>query len=95
MRQLSAEKDGLSLEEAARRLAKVGPNRLPAPVREGPLKRFFKHFQDILIYILIAAAGITALLGHWIDTGVIFGVFALVCVVSLVIVLMIRPKVET
>ena len=74
MRQLSAGKDGLSFDEAERRLADVGPNRLPAPPKDGPLKRFFKHFHDVLIYILIAAAGITALLAHWIDTGVILGV---------------------
>ena len=58
MRQLSAGKDGLSFDEAERRLADVGPNRLPAPPKDGPLKRFFKHFHDVLIYILIAAAGI-------------------------------------
>ena len=74
MSQLSAGKDGLSFDEAERRLGEAGPNSLPAPSKDGLLKRFFKHFHDILIYILIAAAGITALLGHWIDTGVILGV---------------------
>jgi magnesium-transporting ATPase (P-type) len=66
--------DGLSADEAARRLQVVGPNRLPAPPKEGLLKRFFKHFHDLLIYILVAAAVITAALGHWIDTGVILAV---------------------
>ncbi len=65
---------GLSADEAARRLAEVGPNRLPQPPREGLLKRFFKHFNDVLIYVLLGAAAITAALGHWIDTGVILGV---------------------
>lgn len=65
---------GLTEEEATRRLRVVGPNRLPAPAREGPLRRFFKHFHDILIYVLLVAAAITALLGHWIDTGVILAV---------------------
>ena len=71
---LATGEDGLSRDDAEQRLADIGPNRLPEPARDGPLKRFFKHFHDILIYILIAAAAITALLGHWIDTGVILGV---------------------
>ncbi len=51
---------GLSADEAARRLAEVGPNRLPEPPRDGLLKRFFKHFNDVLIYVLLGAAAITA-----------------------------------
>ena len=66
--------EGLTADEAAERLKAVGPNRLPAPPKEGLIKRFFKHFHDLLIYILIAAAAITAVLGHWVDTGVILAV---------------------
>ncbi len=65
---------GLSEEDARRRLADHGPNRLPEPERDGPLKRFFSHFHDALIYVLLAAALITALMQHWIDTGVILAV---------------------
>lgn len=75
---------GLAAEEAARRLAEAGPNRLPAPPRDGLLKRFFKHFHDILIYILLVAAGITALLGHWIDTGVIVGVVVINAIIGFI-----------
>ncbi len=84
LRQLGAEKEGLSSAEAARRLAQTGPNCLPAPAKDGLLKRFLKHFHDILIYILIAAAGITALLGHWIDTGVILGVVIINAIIGFV-----------
>jgi magnesium-transporting ATPase (P-type) len=66
--------DGLTAAEAARRLEAIGPNRLPDSPKEGLLARFFKHFHDLLIYILIAAAAVTAALGHWIDTGVILAV---------------------
>jgi magnesium-transporting ATPase (P-type) len=71
---LDGTSEGLSAAEATKRLEAVGPNRLPEPPKEGLLKRFFKHFHDLLIYILIAAAGVTAALGHWVDTGVILGV---------------------
>jgi len=84
MRRLSATPQGLAADEVARRLAAVGPNRLPAPARDGLLKRFFKHFHDILIYILIVAAGITALLGHWIDTGVILGVVVINAIIGFI-----------
>jgi magnesium-transporting ATPase (P-type) len=84
MRSLLAEPHGLSSSELERRLAAVGPNRLPTPPKEGLLKRFFKHFHDVLIYILIAAAGITALLGHWIDTGVILGVVVINAIIGFI-----------
>ena len=81
---LKTDEKGLSTAEAAERLAASGPNRLPTAVKEGLLKRFFKHFHDILIYILIAAAGITALLGHWIDTGVILGVVVINAIIGFI-----------
>ena len=84
LRQLSVERTGLAVGEAERRLADIGPNRLPAPAKEGLLKRFFKHFHDLLIYILIAAAGITAALGHWIDTAVILGVVVVNAIIGFI-----------
>ena len=65
---------GLDAREAARRLAEHGPNRLPQAKARSPLLRFLAHFHNVLIYVLLAAAGITALLGHWVDTGVILAV---------------------
>jgi magnesium-transporting ATPase (P-type) len=65
---------GLPSTEAAERLARHGPNQLPAPPRDSLLKRFLLQFHNVLIYILVAAAIGTALLGEWIDTGIIFGV---------------------
>ena len=69
--QLGASDDGLSAQEAATRLENHGPNRLPEPEKESRLKRFFKHFNDALIYVLLAAAVITGVQGHWIDTALI------------------------
>ena len=66
--------DGLTDREAEQRLSKHGPNRLPEPKRHGPARRFLRQFHNLLIYVLIAAAVVTALLGHWVDTGVILAV---------------------
>jgi len=65
---------GLDAAEVEERRDRHGPNRLRPPAKAGPLKRFLKHLHNILIYILIAAAVGTALLGHWVDTGVIIAV---------------------
>ena len=81
---LASDACGLSDAEAARRLDEVGPNRLPEPPRDGALKRFFKHFNDVLIYVLLGAAAITALLGHWIDTGVILGVVVINAIIGFI-----------
>ncbi|MEG3128646.1 cation-transporting P-type ATPase [Pantoea cypripedii] len=65
---------GLSGEEAQTRLREHGPNVLPQKQGKSAFMRFIAHFKDVLIYILLAAAVITALMGHWVDTFVILGV---------------------
>ena len=66
--------EGLSPEEARRRLASHGPNRLPEAKPRSPLLRFLAQFHNVLIYVLMAAGVVTALLQHWLDASVIFGV---------------------
>ncbi len=75
--QLKATRDGLSAAEARQRLDALGPNRLPTAQRQHALLRFLKHFHNVLIYILLAAALVTAALEHWIDTAVIAAVVVL------------------
>ncbi|WP_345986329.1 cation-transporting P-type ATPase [Sulfurimonas sp. HSL-1656] len=71
---LETSPDGLSEDEAAARLETYGPNRLPEPPKPHPLLRFLAQFHNILIYVLLGAAFITALLGHLVDTAVILAV---------------------
>lgn len=71
---LGARPGGLDAGEAATRLERHGPNRLPEPPRRSPLRRFLLQFHNILIYVLLASAGITAALGHVADTLVILAV---------------------
>ena len=65
---------GLTEAEAARRLARHGGNVLPAPRRPGRLRRLAVQFHNPLIYVLIAAASVTAALGEYVDSSVIAGV---------------------
>jgi len=76
--------DGLSKEEATNRLTKYGPNQFPDAKTRGPLIRFFYQFHNVLIYVLIAASAITAMLGHWVDASVILGVVFLNAVIGFV-----------
>jgi magnesium-transporting ATPase (P-type) len=71
---LDAGRQGLSAAETSRRLAEHGPNRLTPPKKRGPLVRFLLQFHNVLIYVLLGAAVVTALLAHWVDTGIILGV---------------------
>ncbi len=71
---LNASADGLSAAEATRRLAEHGPNRLAEVQGRGPILRFLAQFNNVLIYVLLGAAAVTAGLQHWVDTGVILAV---------------------
>jgi len=71
---LKAPAGGLSHVEATKRLAEYGPNRLPEAARRSDFMRFLLQFNNILIYVLLGSAVITAVLSHWIDTGVILAV---------------------
>jgi len=62
---------GLTEADARLRLKQYGPNRLAPPKRRGPWLRLLLQFHNILLYVMMGAAVITALLGHWIDTGVL------------------------
>lgn len=62
---------GLSSATAAARLRQYGPNRLPRARRRPAWLRLLLQFHNVLIYIMLVAAVITALLQHWIDTGVL------------------------
>ena len=74
LRAVEATPGGLTSEEAAHRLQAYGANRLPEPPRRGAILRFLSHFHNVLIYVLIGAAAVTAALQHWVDTGVILTV---------------------
>ena len=63
--------DGLAGSEVERRLARDGRNELPTPKPVPAWRRLLSQFNDILIYILIAAAALKAYSGDWVDFAVI------------------------
>lgn len=71
---LTGTEQGLNQQEAQQRLKQYGFNKLTPVVSRGPIKRFFSQFHNVLVYVLLAAAGVTAAIDHWVDSGVIVGV---------------------
>lgn len=63
--------DGLSAAEAAARREAYGPNRLPTRPPPSPLTLFLRQFKSPLIYVLLAAAAVSAGLGDWRDAAFI------------------------
>ncbi len=68
---------GLSGAEAATRLSRHGRNDLPAPARPAPALVFLRQFRSPLIYLLLAAAGISTALRELADAAVILVVVVL------------------
>jgi magnesium-transporting ATPase (P-type) len=84
LRDLQTAPAGLSAAEAAARLAAHGRNKLPEAPKRGPLIRLLLQFHNILIYVLLGAAVITALLGHLVDAGVILVVVIVNAVIGFI-----------
>ncbi|MDO5511107.1 cation-transporting P-type ATPase [Corynebacterium sp.] len=66
--------EGLSRADASSALEHYGENALPQAAEETWWQRLFRQFQDPMIYVLIAAAVLTAVLGEVVDTIVIAAV---------------------
>ena len=82
--QLSSSIDGLSQQLAEERLQQLGPNRLRPAKKKGPLTRLLVQFHNVLIYVLLGAGIITALLGHWVDSSVIIGVVVINAIIGFI-----------
>jgi cation-transporting ATPase F len=61
-----------------------GVNALPQKKQTSNLKKFFLQFHNALIYILLSASFVTAMLHEWVDSGVIFGVVIINVIVGYV-----------
>jgi magnesium-transporting ATPase (P-type) len=68
---------GLYPADAAARLQKYGPNRLPVGKRRGPLPRLLAQFNNVLVYVLLGAGFTKLMLNLWVDASIIFGVVIL------------------
>ena len=75
---------GLDRAEAARRLARHGPNLLRAQPFRGPLSILLDQFADVMIGLLVAAAVVSGAIGEVVDTIAILAIVVLNAVVGFV-----------
>lgn len=78
------EKTGLSSNEALRRLEKYGKNKLVTKKKKTLFKQFLSQLKDVMIYILIIAAIISAFLGEISDALIILLVIVINAVIGVV-----------
>lgn len=84
LRALDSSSAGLTHEQAQQRLLQYGANRLDEAKPASIWQRLLRHVNNVLLYVLIAAALVTALMGHWVDTFVILVVVVLNVVIGFV-----------
>ena len=84
LERLKSSTQGLSADEALRRLEADGPNRLPAGKARSLFARVFAQFNNLLIYVLLASALVTIYLGHALDAIVILAVVVINAAIGLI-----------
>jgi len=77
-------KEGLSAEEAARRLAQYGPNELAEAPRPSFWQRLWNQFNNFIVILLIVAAIISAILGDYIESAAILAIVILNAILGLI-----------
>ena len=68
---------GLTSDEAARRLAQVGPNELQRGARISPLAILVQQFRSLVVWLLVGAGLVSGALGEWIDGLAILAIVVL------------------
>lgn len=84
LKHFESSEDGLSQSEARERLQQYGANQLQEEKQKSVLRVFAEQFQDLLVIILLAAAGISAMTGGIEGTVVILVVLFLNAVLGTV-----------
>jgi Ca2+-transporting ATPase len=70
--QLNTHENGLSQQEVSLRLKHYGKNELKQIVKISPLMIFLEQLNSVFIFILLAAAAFSLVIGHYVDFSVIF-----------------------
>ncbi|MBO0462636.1 HAD-IC family P-type ATPase [Enterococcus sp. DIV1298c] len=71
MKTLKTTKDGLANQERTSRLEIQGRNEIEVKKKVSPLRKFLKHFTDLLMIILMVASVLKFLTGDYIEGGII------------------------
>ena len=80
----SHRQNGLDSADAARRLARFGPNKLRESASISPWSIFLNQFQDFMVLILLVATGLSFFLGEIVDAATITAIIILNAVLGFV-----------
>ncbi len=94
LRHLSSRRTGLDEEEARTVLERVGPNRLEPPKPISALHILRDQFKSVVVYLLIAATGISFALGDHVESLAIAAVLAINTAIGFITELRARRAME-
>ena len=84
LQQLDSRESGLNPHQVEERLRQYGPNLLNPPKARSALVRLLEQFKNVLIYVLLVAGAVTTVMGHFVDSGVIFGVVVINAIIGFI-----------
>ncbi|KPG71401.1 cation-translocating P-type ATPase [Enterococcus sp. RIT-PI-f] len=85
LQELQSDTNGLTNDEAKKRLAEYGPNELEEGKKKSMLQKFFEQFKDLMIIVLLAAAIISAAVSHeFVDSIIILAVVIINAIMGVV-----------
>ena len=77
MKMLDYQPEGLSGQEAERRILEYGENRLEGKRKTGPLKIFMGQFKDLMVIILLISTVLSMLMGETVEAIAIIAIVLL------------------
>lgn len=84
LKRLETREEGLTSEQAAQLLERYGKNMLQEAKPKSLLAKFIEQFKNVMIFILLAAAVLSGILGEWTDTIIILLVVILNAVLGVI-----------
>ncbi|OTN77644.1 potassium/sodium efflux P-type ATPase, fungal-type [Enterococcus sp. 8G7_MSG3316] len=85
LQELQADANGLTNDEAKKRLSEYGPNELEEGKKKSLVQKFFEQFKDLMIIVLLAAAIISAAVSHeFVDSIIILAVVIINAIMGVV-----------
>lgn len=84
LKRLETREEGITSEQAAQLLERYGKNMLQEAKPKSLLAKFIEQFKNVMIFILLAAAVLSGILGEWTDTIIILLVVILNAVLGVI-----------
>lgn len=84
LKHFEVQENGLTSEEAKRRLEYYGPNQLKEAPRPTFLQMLWEQLNNFVVILLIVASGISALLGDYVEAAAIMAIVVLNAILGIV-----------